>query len=755
MRERPLSIFREDADTFASYAEVAVDVGGQGGDQLFTYGVPPALASRVAPGKQVFVPFGEGRARVSGVVFRITMNPPAGRVVIKPIADVSSSANELTEEGRELALWLARDALATIGQAVRLLLPPGATDERVHARMVLSCHPAPEARDPDLIQQALRHAPAQKACWDTICSSPGLTPAEVAARNRCTRAAVTSLVRRGWVLLRPREIRRTPPSVAQRMERNGVRLTDAQAEALRCMTSDLQAPAYRSYLLHGVTGSGKTEVYLRAIELVLARGAQAIVLVPEIALTPQTVARFQERFGDRVAVLHSGLGRGERYDEWWRIRRGEVSVVVGARSAVFAPCTNLGLIVVDEEHETSYKQEESPRYHARDVAIWRARWWSVPVILGSATPSLETLFATQQGAAVRLNLPERAQGQPLPVVRVVDMRRHGGVPLFAPELVEALGSHLDRGQQALLFLNRRGYAPALICPECGYVAQCSICSVNLCYHEEDRTLRCHYCGARSRPPTVCPHCGSRFLRLRGVGTERVAQEVARLFPKARVLRMDLDTTGVQGSHQRIYEAFRTGEADVLVGTQMVAKGGDVAGVTRVGVIQADIGLRQPDYRGPERTFQLLCQVAGRAGRGALPGEVIVQTYAPEHYAIRHGVQQDFDAFAEEELALRAHAGFPPFGHLVRLLAWSPNARAAEDGAVALGEALRPLPEAVSLWGPSEAPLKQLRGQFRWHLALQGPDGAVLRSLAARALGACARHARGVHLAADPDPVSML
>lgn len=755
MRERPLSIFREDAAAFAAYAEVAVDVGGPGGDQLFTYGVPPALASQVVPGKQVFVPFGEGRARVSGVVFRTTEDPPPDRFVIKPIADVSASVHELSEEGRELALWLAQDALATIGQAVRLLLPPGATDERVHARTVLGCHPAPEPRDPDEIEDALRHAPAQKACWDTICSFPGLTAAEVSARNRCAKSAVAALVRRGWVVLRPREVRRVPPPAAHRLERNGVLLTEAQAAALGRMQSDLQAPAHRLYLLHGVTGSGKTEVYLRAIELVLARGAQAIVLVPEIALTPQTVARFQERFGERVAVLHSGLGRGERYDEWWRIRRGEVGVIVGARSAVFAPCTNLGLIVVDEEHETSYKQEEAPRYHARDVAIWRARWWSVPVILGSATPSLETLFATQQGAAVRLNLPERAQGQPLPVVRVVDMRKHRGGPLFAPALTEALGSHLERGQQALLFLNRRGYAPALLCPECGYVAQCSICSVNLCYHEEDRTLRCHYCGARTRPPTVCPHCGSRFLRLRGVGTERVAQEVMRLFPKARVLRMDLDTTGARGAHQRIYEAFRKGEADVLVGTQMVAKGWDVAGVTLVGVIQADTGLRQPDYRGPERTFQLLCQVAGRAGRGALPGEVIVQTYAPEHYAIRHGVQQDFDAFAEEELALRAAAGFPPFGHLVRLLAWSPNARAAEDGAAALADALRPLPAGVSLWGPSEAPLKQIRGQFRWHLALQGSDGTLLRSVASAALSACARRARGVHLAADPDPVSML
>ncbi len=755
-RPRPLSLFGEvrSEPVPGLYAEVAVDAGGQGVDHLFTYQVPPELDGRLVPGQRVFVPFGHSRHQVSAVIFRLTQTPPPGDITPRPILDMSSATPELTPEGTELALWLAEHAISSIGQAVRLLLPPGAPAGRVSARLVETLVPSPDAPDPQSIAASLRGAPSQLRCWQVIASDPGRTFGEVARQAGCTRSTVRALVRRGWVLAQPKAVSRVP-ALAEAPAEPSITPTAAQREALRVTAPDLDAPRHQTYLLFGVTGSGKTEVYLQAIQRVLDRGRQAIVLVPEIALTPQTVARFQQRFGRRVAVLHSGLGLGERFDAWWAIRRGEVDVVVGARSAVFAPCTRLGLIVVDEEHETSYKQDEAPRYHARDVALWRGRHNGVPVLLGSATPSLETLALTQRGEAVRLNLPERAGGRSLPDVSVVDMRLQDAGAIFSTELAAAMGENLQSGRQSLLFLNRRGFAPALLCPECGHTARCQICSVNLCYHQEEHALRCHYCGARRPVPPVCPRCGGRLLRLRGSGTERVASEVVSRWPQARVLRMDLDTTGTRGAHQRIYDAFRQGQADVLVGTQMVAKGWDIAGVTLVGVIQADTALHQPDYRGAERTFELLCQVAGRAGRGEHPGRVIVQTFSPDHYAIRYGVRQDFDGFATEEMALRSASGFPPFGHLVRLLSWAPVAAQAEAGARLLHEALSAnLPAEVSVWGPSEAPIKQLRGQYRWHLALRGPDGGVLRALASAAVTGCARRS-SARLAADPDPVSML
>ncbi len=729
------------------YAEVAVDVGGRGPDQLFTYAVPEALRERVRPGQRVRVPF--GRREAQGVLFRLgAVPPPAGGV--RPLGDLLDDEPPLDAHALALAGWLAERTVCSRAQAVRVLLPPPGAGPKQR----LAYHPLPGI-DPG---RALARAPAQAAAWQALLAEPGLGREELARRG-IGAAAVGGLVRRGWVEARAEGVRRDPlgagwdEAVAGR---EAPAATPDQERALVALAPAIDGPEPTAFLLWGVTGSGKTEVYLQAIERVLARGRQAIVLVPEIALTPQTVRTFRERFGARVALLHSALGAGERHDEWWRVRRGEVGVVVGARSAVFAPLPRLGLIVIDEEHEPSYKQEESPRYHARDVARWRAERLGIPVLLGSATPAVETFEAAARGDLVRLDMPRRVGGRPLPGVRTLDLRAAPGEDLFAPELREALARHLGAGHQALLFLNRRGFAPALVCRACGHCARCQACSVALCYHDSDRLLHCHYCGQHSPVPRLCPRCGGHLLRLRGVGTERVAQEVVRLFPAARVLRMDLDTTGTKGAHRRIYEAFRAGRADVLVGTQMVAKGWDVAGVTLVGVVDADTALHHPDYRGAERTFQLLCQVAGRAGRGDEPGEVLVQTHTPDHPAIMAATAHDYGRFVREELAVRRAARFPPFASLLRILAWSPEARAAEVAARAVGEALANiLPPGVDLWGPSQAPLARLRGQHRWHLALRGPDDAVLRALARSALDAVAGRVPGARLAADPDPQSMV
>ena len=730
------------------YADVAVDVRGRGPDQLFTYAVPPSLAEAVVPGRRVRVPFGREEA-ASGVVFELKAESDVPPAKVRMLLAALDQEPALRPVDLECARWLAQRTVCTLAQAVRAFLPPDVAAERTE----VGYHPVQAVQDTSAL---LRRAPAQASAWREIVSRPGSTGAELARRG-VRPSAVAALVRRGLVEGRPRQIRRDPfAGVAAPAPETPPSPTPAQAAALEALASALDTPTPGAYLLWGVTGSGKTEVYLRAIERVLAAGRQALVLVPEIALTPQTVSSFRRRFGVRVAVLHSALGLRERHDQWWRIRRGEVDVAVGARSAVFAPFPRLGLIVVDEEHEPSYKQEEAPRYHTREVALWRGRRHGFPVVLGSATPDLETFQAASDGRVLRLDLPARVASRALPPVRCIDLRQQVQAELLAPELVDALRRHLSAGRQALLFLNRRGFAPVVLCSACGYTSRCQSCSVTLCYHESDRMLHCHYCGVRREPPTTCPRCGGHFLRLRGSGTERVVQEVVRLFPSARVLRMDLDTTGTRGAHHRIYEEFRAGRADVLVGTQMVAKGWDVAGVTLVGVVDADTALHLPDYRGAERTFQLLCQVAGRAGRGAEPGEVLVQTRTPEHYAVVAAAGHDYAAFAAQELSLRRATGFPPFSRLLRVLCWSVRASEAERAARLVAGALAPLlPPGVDLWGPGQAPLARLRGWHRWHLALRGKDGAVLRDVVRAALSQTAGHLGDARVAADPDPLTML
>ena len=503
--------------------------------------------------------------------------------------------------------------------------------------------------------------------------------------------------------------------------------------ALQQVDSVLQTGEHRVFLLRGVTGSGKTEVYLQAISRVLKLGKQAVVLVPEISLTPQTVKRFKDRFGDRVAILHSRLSVGERFDEWRRIRGGEADIVVGARSAVFAPMTNLGLIVVDEEHDESYKQEEMPCYHARDVAIWRAEAHSAPVILGSATPALESTYLAAEGKYQLLVLPQRVMKRRLPSVNIVDMReelKKGNRTILSESLRTAIEKRVRLGQQMMILLNRRGYATSVLCRGCGYVMQCDNCRVSLTYHELGNSVRCHYCGLVKPLPAQCPQCRSRYLHRFGVGTQRVEAVLRQEFPRSRLLRMDYDTTRRKGAHADILNRFRRGQADILLGTQMIAKGHDFPGVTLVGIITADTALNIPDFRAGERTFQLLTQVGGRAGRGDQKGEVIIQTYTPEHYSIQAAAGQDYISFYKEELEFRRELSYPPFNFLVRLLV----AGADEDEVI--GKAQEVAGELKSrmnilektdqpvLLGPTPAPLSLVRNKFRWHVLLRGREELV-------------------------------
>ena len=535
-------------------------------------------------------------------------------------------------------------------------------------------------------------------------------------------------------------------------------LTDEQKQALEPVRAALGKQEHRVFLLHGVTGSGKTEIYLQAIEGLLSQGKTSIVLVPEISLTPQAIERFQGRFGrERVAVLHSGMLESQRLQEWRRIQSAQARVVVGARSAIFAPVRSLGLIVIDEEHEPSYKQEDSPRYHAREVAIARAKAANAPVLLGSATPSIESYYQAAQGTYQLLQLRSRIEEVPLPQVEIVDMRRELGrgprSKIFSGRLEEAIAQTLNSRQQAILFLNRRGFSPFVHCQGCGQVLRCKSCQVTLTYHMASRSMICHTCHAQQPAPEICPKCRSEYIRFHGIGTQRVESELARIFPQASIARMDTDSMKVRGSHAKLLDAFRKHEIDLLVGTQMVAKGLDFPRVTLVGVISADTALNLPDFRSAERTFNLLTQVAGRAGRGSLPGKVVVQTYTPHHYSIAAASHHDYLAFYQQEIEIRRQCGLPPFTHLVRLTVRSSGESKGLGYAQKVAERCRRRlsSDDVQVLGPAPAPIHRIRRQVLWQVLLKSPKGSTLERPLAAALREV-RPSKGCRLAIDVDPM---
>ncbi|GAX90426.1 primosomal protein N' [Effusibacillus lacus] len=561
---------------------------------------------------------------------------------------------------------------------------------------------------------------------------PSIPVRDVLRATHTTYSTINSLVRKGILVLSQVEERRNPYANRFTGERERpLALTGEQEQAYRLIASAMAAGRPDRILLQGVTGSGKTEIYLQSIAACMAQGRKAIVLVPEISLTPQMVERFKRRFGDDVAVLHSRLSQGERYDEWKRIRRGTASIVVGARSAVFAPLENLGLIVIDEEHELSYKQEEQPKYHAREVAWQRALHHGAVLVLGSATPSLETRFMIERGEGRRILLPTRFNKKSLPTVRVIDMRQElqaGNRSMFSRPLHHLILDRLAKQEQIILFLNRRGYSSFILCRNCGYVARCPDCDISLTYHKAHgfEVLRCHYCGHSEPSVSQCPSCSSPHIRTFGTGTQRVEEELNKVFPAARVIRMDVDTTGTKGSHERLLQQFRDGQADILLGTQMIAKGLDFPRVSLVGVITADTSLNLPDFRAAERTFQLLTQVAGRAGRHETEGVVLVQTYHPEHYAIQYAVTQDYEDFYRQEIEIRRTLDNPPLCDLAVFTAQHENRAAAERWVRSLEKRLRAefhTASVAEVLPACPAPIPKLQGKHRYHLCVKVRDFA--------------------------------
>ncbi|MBD3367487.1 MAG: primosomal protein N' [Candidatus Eisenbacteria bacterium] len=610
-------------------------------------------------------------------------------------------------------------------------------------------------------------APKQARALRLLADADGseLTPAELREAGVGT-GSVSGLVEKGLV----ERAERSDPDVSTGGEGWDLReegpLKPEQAEALGLIRTHMSARRFGVVLIHGVTGSGKTRVYSEAVRTAVDEGRSAIVLVPEIALTPQMVQRLRMEFGDRVAVVHSGLTRTQRYDTWRAVREGRYPIVVGPRSAVFAPVPDLGVIVVDEEHEGTYKQGESPRYHARDVAVMRAKLDEAVVVLGTATPSMETYQNAREGKYDLVELPTRIDAGPLPEVELIDMRHEQPVDTegaFSARLRDEVARTIDEGRQVILFLNRRGYASFLQCMDCGHTLRCGDCHVSLTYHSVGRRLRCHYCGTSSRAPTSCPECGSANLRFGAPGTQRVERSVRELFPDAVTERMDQDTTSRPGAHWRILRAFAERRTDVLLGTQMIAKGLDFPGVGLVGVVAADVGLNLPDFRAGERTFQLLTQVAGRTGRWGESGRVVVQTYRPEHYTIELARAQSFTPFYERESEERRGMGlgYPPFSRLVSILVRGRRAEQVTQAAATLAEFLdagattmdEPRPEVL---GPAPAPLERLKGSYRWHVLVRGRGGAARALVAAalRQIGSL-KLPSSVSVAVDVDPVDLL
>ncbi len=708
------------------YARVIVDRSIQ---RELDYSVPETLAELVSVGSRVRVPFREKHA-LATVVALLEETDAAG---IRPIEAVVGDKPILSEPLLELARWMSAYYCCSIEGVMRSLLPQVIRRGEVSWKKQLFVSAGREVGAEEL-EKLRRRAPRQAELLEAIQKlTEPIAAAELLRATSLDNSTLRALVKRGFAQLAEQAVPRDPHADEQFIASGSLELNAEQTVALRAIERSLDVPnEARPILLHGVTGSGKTEIYLQAIRSTLARGKTAIVLVPEISLTPQTVERFKSRFAakqDEVAVLHSHLSEGERHDEWHKIHSGRARIVIGARSAIFAPLANLGLIVVDEEHENSYKQEDAPRYHARDVAVVRAKIEKCVVVLGTATPSLESYFNATREKYQLVRLTQRVDNCQMPLMRIIDLRqerrKQKGLTILADKLRAAMGDRLEKSEQTILFLNRRGFSTSLLCSNCGEARNCPNCSVALTFHRTAARLSCHLCGHTAAVPKKCPACHQDALIYSGFGTEKVEAAVSQIFPKAVVRRMDADSMTRKDAYRETLRAFRAGKIDVLVGTQMIAKGLHFPNVTLVGIINADLALHLPDFRAGERTFQLLTQVAGRAGRGEQPGEVFVQTYTPFSPSIQFARHHDFAGYFEQELEFRERCDFPPFKHAVLITVRSEHEARAKFSAETLARRLKEaLPDEFTLGAPAPAPLEKLQGQFRFHILIRG--AAIMR-----------------------------
>ncbi len=717
------------------YARVMIDIAHSNVDRLFTYEIPEELDVR--PGHRVLVPFGTGNKPVEGFVLETTPTFGEQEIKLKRVLKPLEPYTALTPEQIRLADWIRDSYHCLLVDALRLMIPAQLRGGRVKEKRVSAVCVAPDVDAAEAIASLKKkdgssRAPVQSEILELLASAKApMSIADIAAFVPGASGAIAALIKKGFLAQEGYVTFRDPFGRGKIKQSVPMELTMSQRSSLTGICAMIEQRA-GTCLLHGVTGSGKTEVYMQAIARAILEGGKAIVLVPEIALTPQAMDRFRSRFGERVAVLHSRLSSGERYDEWRRIRLGKVDVVIGARSAVFAPLENIRLIIVDEEHEPSYHSENTPRYGAAEVAARRAALNGAVLVLGSATPSVATYRRAKSGAYTLFELPERINEAPMPEVQVVDMRREflsGNNSIFSAALYKELERCLAAGEQTILFMNRRGYSTFVSCRGCGYVMKCPDCDVSMTYHKIENAMKCHYCGKIARIPDVCPQCGKPYLKYFGVGTQQVEEQLLKSFPGVRALRMDLDTTRTKNAHYEILSEFSSGGAQVLIGTQMIAKGLDIPNVTLVGVIAADSTLHIPDYRSGERTFQLITQVAGRAGRADKPGKVVIQSYTPEHPTIEFASHHDYKGFYEYEIALRRGALFPPFSLFARILFTGGDEnnlyRMSEAFAAGLKGALTDAlaaeganPHELLFLLASPSPVRRKQGQYRYQVLMK-------------------------------------
>jgi len=783
-------------------AKVIVDVPASSINQTFDYFIPDKFLGFLTAGMRVIVPFGP--RKIMGFAVAIVSRSDFNK--LKNIIDVLDVTPVLTNELLDLGRWLAEDTLSLSITALQAMLPQVLKSEYKKEIIRMTEVDLPEelehlfagrdsipyeefehasisyyqlqksVRDGDvsinylvksritkkqmtmvrpakavhLLEEALedlpKNAQKQKQILKTVIENDGdMEQKQLLQVTQTTSSTLKAVIDKGLLETYKQEVYRNPYNDNDFTKTTALDLTSEQQTAIQPIKESIASEQHQVFLLHGVTGSGKTEIYLQAIQDVINNGKEAIVLVPEISLTPQMVKRFKGRFGSNVAVLHSALSAGEKYDEWLKIHRKEVQVVVGARSAVFAPFENLGIIIIDEEHETSYKQEDQPRYHARDVAIYRGKSHSCPVILGSATPTLESYARGLKGVYKLLTLSKRTNEKAMPEVQIIDMRKElhaGNRTMFSRDLKEKLEQSIQKGQQAVLLLNRRGYSTFVMCRDCGYVNQCPHCDIALTYHKNSNRLKCHYCSYEEMVPVICPECNSDLIRYFGTGTEKVEEALTELLPEARVIRMDVDTTRRKGSHERILKRFANREADILLGTQMIAKGLDFENVTLVGVLTADSMLHLPDFRSSEKTFQLLTQVSGRAGRHELPGEVIVQTYTPDHYSIQLASEYNFKEFVKQEMKVRKTFQYPPYFFLALITISHKNQvkviQTAQDIAGNLSQSVQ---QNTVILGPTPSPIPRIKDRYRYQCMVKYRSEPYLREYITKILDKYAEEVR--------------
>ena len=806
-------------------AKVIVDVPTMQTDQPFTYLVPENLNEQLAVGMRVEVPFGNGNRHVQGFVLAIEpmaatvlheTNVQLKELVavldLKPVLNTEMLAladymkektfafkitclqtmlpsvmradyqkyiyltDELSEElqdqlfyGLEEISWDQAQERGLLPQLMALRKQQKVdiryeVTTRNKVKMVRFIQAAKEFEQLEEIRLGLRKGAKKKEQLLYYLQRLGtekVTAVKEMKELGFSTALLNEAAKNGWLTFIEKEAYRDPFANQTFEKTTALSLNAEQQVAVETILQSVQEQQSQTYLLEGITGSGKTEVYLQVIAEVLNQGKTAIMLVPEISLTPQMVQRFKSRFGEHVAVMHSGLSQGEKYDEWRKIERGEAEVVVGARSAIFAPIENIGVIIVDEEHEASYKQEETPRYHARDLAIWRSEYHHCPVVLGSATPSLESRARAQKNVYQRLRLTQRAnQASTLPTIDVVDMRQeveNGNVSSFSMSLQEKLQERLEKNEQSVLLLNRRGYSSFVMCRDCGYVLPCPNCDISLTLHMDSKTMKCHYCGHEERIPYRCPNCGQDKIRYYGTGTQKVEEELQTLLPDSRILRMDVDTTRRKGAHEKILRTFGEGQADILLGTQMIAKGLDFPNVTLVGVLNADTALNLPDFRSSERTFQLLTQVSGRAGRAEKPGEVIIQSFNPEHYAIQLAKAQDYEDFYTKEMYIRHRGDYPPYYFTVQITASHPEENEAAKQMFQIATKLKQglSPQAILL-GPTPNAIMRVNNRYFYQVIIKYKQEPMLQPLLKEILTDTQRAtARGLKLSIDAEPMNFI